>query len=198
MVFGFNTDIRVGETVFHVQTEDRGKKNPALDTTVYLKGRVVARRSTDYRDFLASPDFSDSELHAMLEQQHKEMIETVRQGQVEGLEQFQTQSSQEGISVQLLNPATFLKGTTAHVQIAVTKTLGGEPVSDASVRLRLHLGGDEPLEFVGTSDATGKADVQFPMPRLGPGGAELRIEASSAEHRDEIKYSLRPKPKPEQ
>ena len=185
----------MGETVFHVQTEDRGKKNPVLDTTVYLKGRVVARRSTDYRDFLASPDLSDSELHAMVEQQHKEMIEAVRRGQLEGLEQFQTQPSQEGISVQLLNPATFLKGTTAHVQIAVTKTLGGEPVSEASVRLRLHLGGDEPLEFVGTSDASGKTKVQFPMPRLGPGGVELTIEASSAENRDAIKYSLRPRSK---
>ena len=32
MSSGFNTDIKVGEQVFHVQTEDRGPAHPVIDT----------------------------------------------------------------------------------------------------------------------------------------------------------------------
>jgi len=34
MSSGFNTDIKVGEQVFHVQTEDRGPAHPIIDTAV--------------------------------------------------------------------------------------------------------------------------------------------------------------------
>ena len=48
MSSGFNTDVRVGDQVFHVQTEDRGPSHPVIDTTVYQNGRVLHRRSSNY------------------------------------------------------------------------------------------------------------------------------------------------------
>ena len=92
-VFGFNTGVKVGKTVFHVQTEDRGAGNPVLDTTIYLKGRVLAKRSTSYQEFLASPDFNQSELHAMLERQHKQFIEEIRAGKLAEIAQLEPPAS---------------------------------------------------------------------------------------------------------
>jgi hypothetical protein len=48
MSSGFNTDVQVGEQLFHVQTEDRGPNPYVIDTAVYRSGRVLLRRSTDY------------------------------------------------------------------------------------------------------------------------------------------------------
>ena len=192
-VFGFNTDVKVGKTVFHVQTEDRGAGNPVLDTTIYVKGRVLAKRGTSYQEFLASPDFNQSELHAMLERQHKQFIEEVRAGKLAEMVQLEPAPAASGISVQLLNPATFLKGTTASLEVGVTRRGAATPVDKATVRVLLHTGGPQPFQFETPADASGKASLQFHMPRLGPGGAELVIQASAADGQDEIKYTLRPK-----
>lgn len=194
-VFGFNTDVKVGKAVFHVQTEDRGSTNPVLDTIIYVKGRVLAKRGTSYQDFLASPDFNESELHAMLEGQHKQILEEVRSGKLAEMAQLEEKPAPGGISVQLLNPATFLKGTTASLETAVVRREDGSPLPDATVRVLLHTGTPHPLQFEARGDAAGKATLQFPLPRLGPGGAELVIQAVSAEGQDEIKYTLRPRPK---
>jgi hypothetical protein len=43
MLFGHNTNVKAGETTFHVQTEDRGTTNALIDTTVYFQGRVLHR-----------------------------------------------------------------------------------------------------------------------------------------------------------
>src|SRR3972149_5566585 len=130
--FGFNTDVKGGKTAFPVQTEDRGAGNPVLDTTIYLKGRVLAKRSTSYQEFLASPDFNQSELHAMLERQHKQFIEEIRAGKLAEMAQLEPQPAASGISVQLLNPATFLKGTTASLEVGVTRRGAATPVAQAT------------------------------------------------------------------
>ena len=52
MLFGHNTDVKVGESVYHVQTEDRGTANALIDTTVYCRGRVLHRRTNNYIDLL--------------------------------------------------------------------------------------------------------------------------------------------------
>ena len=46
MSFGFNSNVRVGEIVYHVQTEQRGKDAAVIDTVVYLSGRVIHRLKT--------------------------------------------------------------------------------------------------------------------------------------------------------
>jgi hypothetical protein len=194
-VFGFNTDVKVGSLVFHVQTEDRGANNPVLDTTIYHKGRVLAKRGTSYRDFMASPDFNESELRAMLEQQHKKLLEEVRAGTLPEMAELAEQMKGGGVAVQLLNPGSFLKGTTASLEILVTTRGQPKPVRKAMVRVLVNTGAGQPHKFEVDTDAEGKAMLQFPLPRLGPAGAELVIQAMAAGGQDEIKYNLRPRPK---
>lgn len=188
MIFGFNTDVRVDDTVFHVETEDRGPGNPVIGTTVYVSGRVLATRSTSYRAFLSSPDFNESELHAMLERQHQQLIEEIRTGQLPEMAEVAAES-RTGISVQLVNPGKFMVGTTAVLRVRVTERGTNRPL-EATVRARIQASTAQPVELEIATNTDGEAEIQLPMPRLGPGGAELWIEANAGTQRDEIKYTL--------
>lgn len=84
MSSGFNTDVRVGERVYHVQTEDRGPNRPVIDTMVYQNGRVVHRRNSNYERFLDSPEFTHEELRERVEEQHRCVIEDLRAGNLNG------------------------------------------------------------------------------------------------------------------
>ena len=55
MNFGFNSNVRIGDAMYHVQTEDRGPSHPFLDTVVYMAGRVIYKRSTSYQAKPADP-----------------------------------------------------------------------------------------------------------------------------------------------
>jgi hypothetical protein len=84
MNFGFNSNVRVGNATYHVQTEDRGPSHPFLDTVVYVAGRVVYKRSTSYEDFVggAYPDSLDQKLHDLLARQHRDVIAELEAGTI--------------------------------------------------------------------------------------------------------------------
>lgn len=193
MIFGFNTDVRVGKVLYHVQTEDRGASNPVIDTTIYIGGRVLAKRTTSYRDFLFSPDFSDSELHARLEGQHQQLIEEIRMGLLPEMAELGAEAPKSGISVQLLNAGTFMVGTTANLKLGVTERGSKKPLPGVLVRAEIQAGTTQPVRLEAKTNAQGQVEIQLPMPRLGPGGAELLIQAVTGNHQDEIKYNLRRK-----
>src|SRR5712675_3620324 len=82
MNFGFNSNVRVEGSLYHVQTEDRGPSHPYLDTVVYEAGRVVYKRSTSYADFAKTANAGglQKQLHERLAQQHHEVINELEAG----------------------------------------------------------------------------------------------------------------------
>lgn len=200
VVFGFNTDIHVGPYVLHVQTEAHGPANPILDTTVYARGRVLHRQATSYRDFLNSPGFNEEALRLKLEEQHRAIINELRTGRLHlsarGASSAPAAERQPtGILVTLLNPASWLAGATASLRIEVRSRETGLPLHDARVIVSME-GELRPLRFQASTDTSGLAELSFPVPRLGPGGAELIIRATAPAGLDETRYSLRPRARP--
>src|ERR1700681_1952523 len=82
MNFGFNSNVRVGDVAYHVQTEDRGPSHPFLDTVVYMAGRVVYKRSASYEQFASGTDAGSlaQKLHERLAQQQREVIAELEAG----------------------------------------------------------------------------------------------------------------------
>lgn len=189
MVFGFNTNVRIGDHSFHVQSEDRGPASGVLETLVFSRGRVVHRRTVPY-DASLMPD--ELELRFRLEEQHRIVIEDVRTGRVQTDAPSKPPS---GISLQLLNPGSWLTGGTATLQIEVRTRPEGAPLASADVEVTLN-GQAGPVRFAAQTDSVGHATLSFPMPRLGPGGAELAIRAVSPAGEDELRYQLKPRPRP--
>ncbi|HUO60915.1 MAG TPA: hypothetical protein VMU24_09630 [Candidatus Acidoferrales bacterium] len=76
MIFGFNTDIRVGENVVHVQSEARSQEH-VLETQVFLHGHCIGKRVVPYE-----PE-RDEAVQERLRAQHKWIIEAARDGFLE-------------------------------------------------------------------------------------------------------------------
>lgn len=196
MVFGFNTDLRVGNTVYHVQTEDRGPGNPVIDTTIYHKGRILHRRASSYREFLESPEFSKQVLRERLEAQHRAVLEELQSGALSfAAPEAAAPPPASPLQVELLNPATWLSSGTATLKLQVRVRESGEPAAESALRVIVS-GPHGPIEFSGKADRNGAAEITFPLPRLGGGGMELVVRAKSAAGDGELRYALRPKPRP--
>jgi hypothetical protein len=202
MIFGFNTDLRVGNAVYHVQTEDRGDVNPVIDTTIYSKGRILHRRVNSYKEFRETPEFNPTALRERLEVQHRAIIDELRSGALV-LEAPPAAASPAaasppapvGIQVQLMNPGSWLAAGTATLKLEVKSRGQGESVGEAAIQVTV-TGAQGPVEFAGKTDHAGHADLVFPLPRMGPGGTDLVIRAKGPAGEDEIRYSLKPKARP--
>src|SRR5580765_3397625 len=80
MITGFNTDVEYEGRVFHVQTEDKGRTNPVIESLVYAKGEIVASRRSFYSELASSDEYSDPEVLQRMESQHQALIRDIRNG----------------------------------------------------------------------------------------------------------------------
>lgn len=81
VIFGFNTDVKYGDTVYHVQSEVRENVS-LLQTQVFVKGRCLGKYATSFAHH-AGPDFNEDRLHDLLKQQHKHFVECARAGTID-------------------------------------------------------------------------------------------------------------------
>lgn len=84
MITGFNTDVKYEGRVYHVQTEDRGDKNPVLESLVYLGGIIIAKKQTSYGDYLLE-GATEEMIASRLKKQHQIIIAAIRAGRIDDL-----------------------------------------------------------------------------------------------------------------
>lgn len=81
MIFGFNTDVKFGDTVYHVQTEAHRSSHNFL-STVFVKGQCIGKKSESYADLLEDQQ-SDEQLHELLKELHRHVVEAIREGKLD-------------------------------------------------------------------------------------------------------------------
>jgi tetratricopeptide (TPR) repeat protein len=69
----FSSNISVDNVIYHVQTEDMGKKSRKIITNVFLKGEIIASRKSDYTHLINLKDV-DVRISDMMEKHHKSVI----------------------------------------------------------------------------------------------------------------------------
>jgi hypothetical protein len=194
MSSGFNTDVKVGEQVFHVQTEDRGPNHPIIDTAVYQNGRILHRRASNYEQEPGATPYSPEELRRRVEEQHRAVIEAIRSGALDAeiaSAEAATQASRPGgIQVQLLNPGSWLSAGKVSLELEVSRRADRQPQVGAQVRAVIEgaLDGDS---YTGTSDEQGRVRIHFSLPPLGKGDLSLVINAQADGWKDEIRFAMR-------
>ena len=199
MSSGFNTDVRVGDQVLHVQTEDRGPSHPAIDTAVYQNGRVLLRRSSSYQEFAASADFSAEGVRQRVEEQHRTVIQDLRTGTIAvpaqpAMPPQSVNGRKSEIQVQLLNPQSWLAGGRVSLDLEILRRSDRQPWPGAAIEAMIE-GSASQERHQGTSDEQGRARIQFALPPLGKGDLTLVILASADGDRDEVRFAMRSRDK---
>jgi hypothetical protein len=205
MLFGHNTNVQVGDTAYHVQTEDRGTTNALIDTTVYFRGRVLHRRTNNYLDLLPLDPAREQALKLRVDQQHRAIVEEIRTGALALSRPRDEKASPPGaapaaaassntLQLELLNAKTWLSGKKATLYISVRDNQKRGPVSSARVAAHVH-GAAEAHEYVTECGSDGLAQMEFDMPRLTGPEPALVIDASKGSVRGHLRFQLRARPR---
>jgi hypothetical protein len=189
MIFGFNTDVPARDSVYHVQTEDRGAKNPVIESIIYVGGKIVGRRRTPYAEAEDKERIED-----MVRRQHKDLVEAIRAGTwtpADGAPSAAAApaSAAQGYVIELLNPNEVRHGEYLRFCLAV-KDRTQSPASAVALEVRWLLDGAEAERQSLLSKADGAAEVWFPAPadRMY---ATLLVCAQGAAGREFAKFHVR-------
>jgi hypothetical protein len=212
MVFGHNTNLKIGNITFHVQTEDRGDTHALIDTTVYYHGRVLHRRTNNYFDLLPLDEDRRQALKLRLDEQHRTVIDEIRTGELQlaippaidalhpaeppapgGNEQPRPASEPKRLLLDLTNAKSWLAGKRAKLQVTV-KDHDGAPVPGAQIRVEIE-GSEEGRVFLGQSGSQGQAQIEFDMPRITGSDAALVVQAEDQAGKGHLRFALRAKPR---
>lgn len=206
MIFGHNSNVTIGADTVHVQTEDRGVSSALIDTTVHWKGRVLHRRTNNYKDLLPLDAGKEATLKARVDEQHMAVIEELRSG---GLQLAIPKSTAlppaaapwgsksappAALKVDLTNARTWLSGRNATLQLLV-RDGAGNPVASATAKARLE-GAASPFESTAETSSAGIATLQFEMPKVSGEEAALVIEVVHNGAKGNLRFLLRVKAKP--
>jgi Macroglobulin domain MG4 len=205
MIFGHNTNVKVGDATFHVQTEDRGESHALIDTTVYCQGRVLHRRTHNYFDLMPLNDDTRHALKLRLDDQHRVVLEEIRSGKLHLVVPAAppprtvapaakpAAAAPRKLTVDLLNPRSWLNGKQASLLLSV-KDDSGAPVPNAKVVLQVE-GGADTAEYRGQTSASGQVQIEFSMPKITAQEAAFVIRAEEGQASGQLRFSLRAKPK---
>jgi len=213
MITGFNTDVDYDGRIFHVQTEDKGRDNPVIESLVYSRGEIVAARNTSYEEFNASEDYNEDEVMERMERQHQVLIREILNGKfdTDGPKPFghniisnrsldevvlrflAENDNPDPIQLELSDEIDLLAGTKSTIRLRVVLQENGDPAEGAQVRLSLvtELGDPHPL-FAATTDADGYVDATFSLPDGSehPGDLALLCEARVGEAVTELRQPI--------
>jgi len=212
MLFGHNTNVKAGETTYHVQTEDRGVSHALIDTTVYFRGRVLHRRTNNYFDLLPLDADREASLKLRVDEQHRTVVEAIQSGALSLAIPTEPKPAPlrpatlptaappavplppaPGLKLELINPRTWLTGRHALLQIAV-RDRSGNSIDGAIVTAKVD-GAASPAEFSNVTGGSGNAQLEFDMPAITNADAALVVEAFKGSARGNLRFQLKMKPR---
>jgi len=181
MVTGHNSNAVLEGVTYHVQTEARKSGHPFIDSLVFLKGRVLHRRSVGFEEMLPITAENEAELQKRVDAQHHLVVDEVRAGKVALNGQAAAKAAAEW-QLDLLNPKGWLAKGQAHIEVRLLEKESQEPVAGVEIRAEIE-GAAVATRASAKTGLDGQAGIDFPMPALGAGEAALVIRAGTAQRR---------------
>ena len=162
MIFGFNTDIKHGDTVFHVQSEAR-ETDRLLQTQVFVRGRCIGKRATPYADQRNNAEFTDQKKEQTLREQHRLVLDAIRDGRLE--EVFDKKDTPETLAAIKELDLEWLPSDAIHslgkLSMKLRATEAGRGIAGAQLTVRLTRPQVEPAYAQVVTGDAGEAEVTF-------------------------------------
>jgi hypothetical protein len=208
---GFNTEIKRGSTLYHVQTEDKGDVNPLIESLVYVGGQILDSARSSYDQAL-----KDEEIDALLEKQHQGILKKIRSGayeaaisSVSGRESTQSLQAQRGLDdlivdylskdsqkahleLSMNHGAEFVYGRETSVEVTACNDRTRKPMPGVSIFIKLISTAVSPTTlFEGKTDAEGRVMATVTVPVLEGGNAAVILKGTSELGSDELKQFVK-------
>jgi hypothetical protein len=191
MIFGFNTDIKQGDTVYHVQSEAR-ESELLLQTQVFVRGRCIGKRATPYGDRLAG-GFTDQQKEQVLRDQHRMVLDSIRDGRVDDVfdkrETPETLAAVKELDVQWLNADSVHSDRSLLMRLRVTES--GSGVEGARLTVRFSRPDVAPFYAQVLTDPAGDAEMKLEMDESGLPDSSVLVQASYSGRTATRKFQLR-------
>ncbi len=198
MIFGFNTDIRHQDTVYHVQSEAREAER-LLQTQVFVRGRCIGKRAVPYT--FGAPDVmtagagldSDQDKEKRLRELHREVVDAIREGKLDAIldkrDTPETLAAVKELDLEWVNAGSVHSPSGLTMQIRVTD--GGAIVSGARLTLRFVRPEAPPYYAQVLTDAKGRAEMNLQVDEKSLAESSVVVQASFDGRTATRKFQLR-------
>jgi hypothetical protein len=191
MIFGFNTDVKHGDTIYHVQSEAR-EGELVLQTQVFVRGRCIGKKATSYSTKTSEPQFGDSQKEQLLREQHRLVLDAIREGKLDNVldhPEPETLAAVKELEVQWLNADSVHNERNLTMQLRVTE--GGTAASGARLTFRFARPGAAPFYTQAVADSGGAAEVKIDVEEAALPEASLLVQANFEGRTATRKFVLR-------
>lgn len=196
MIFGFNTDIRHEDTVYHVQSEAR-EGEQLLQTQVFVQGRCIGKRAVPYGSSAAEgkigPPANDQDREKMLRELHREVLDAIRDGRLDSIldkrDTPETLAAVKELDLEWTNARSVHSSGALMMQIRVTD--GGATVEGARLTLRFARPDAAPYYAQVLTDAKGNAEMNVQVDEKSLSDSSVLVQASFAGRTATRKFQLR-------
>jgi hypothetical protein len=201
MIFGFNTDIRHEDTIYHVQSEAREGEH-LLQTQVFVKGRCIGKRAVPYGSSAEegkNPQSNnqdkdkDKDREKMLRELHREMLDAIRGGKLDSIfdkrDTPETLAAVKELDLEWTNAGSVHSSGALTMQIRVTE--GGATVEGARLTLRFARPDAAPYYAQVLTDAKGSAEMNVQVDEKSLAESSVLVQASFGGRTATRKFNLR-------
>ena len=191
MIFGFNTDVKHGDTIYHVQSEAR-EGELLLQTQVFVRGRCIGKKATSYASKAAEAQFGDAQKEQQLREQHRLVLDAIREGKLESVfdhPEPEALAAVKELDVQWLNSASVVAENNLTMQLRVTE--GGAAASGARLTFRFARPGVAPFYTQAVADAGGAAEIKIEVEEAQLPDSSLLVQANFEGRTATKKFVLR-------
>jgi len=191
MIFGFNTDVKHGDTIYHVQSEAR-ENELLLQTQVFVRGRCVGKKATSYNSKASEPPIGDAQKEQLLREQHRLVLDAIREGKLDNVldhPEPEVLATVKELDVQWLNSESIHADRNLTLQLRVTE--GGTAASGARLTFRFARPGATPFYTQAVADSGGAAEIKIAVEETELPDSSLLVQANFEGRTATRKFELR-------
>jgi len=191
MIFGFNTDVKHADTIYHVQSEAREGER-LLQTQVFVRGRCIGKKATSYAGKADDAPLGDAQKEQRLREQHRLVLDAIREGKLDSAldrPEPEVLAAVKELEVEWLNAGSVHAERALTMQLRVTE--GGAAAPGARLVFRFARPGAAPFYTQAVADSGGSAEIKIEVEEAALPDASLLVQANFEGRTATRKFVLR-------
>lgn len=191
MIFGFNTDVKHGDTVYHVQSEAR-ESEKLLQTQVFVRGRCMGKKAISYAEQASRADYGDPQKEQQLRDLHRLVLEAIKDGRLESiLDKAEPESlaAIKEMDVHWENAASVHADRNLTMRLRVTE--GDDAVAGARLTFRFARPDAAPFYTQAVTDSAGNAAIVVEVDESALPDSSVMVQANHEGRTVTRKFVLR-------